>query len=184
MARHTGRLVLTPSDPRAAPDPVRLHDALTAVGLLGAPLGGPPGAYRVGPSFLALITFAGCAVHVDTEARDEGAGPFTHVRLGGPLAEAQLRVGHNTRPPRCPTCRERLADWRAALDPGQPLTCPGCATSAPACAWDWRAQAGCGRLFVDIEEVFPGEAVPTQALMGALEALGAGPWRHFYLQDP
>lgn len=184
MARHTGRLVLTPSDAWAAADRTRLHDALAAVGLLGAPLGGPPGAYRIGPQFLALITFAGCAVHIETETRDDSIRPFTHVRLGDPLAEVRLRVGRNTRLPRCPTCRERLADWRAALDLGQPLTCPACATATPACDWDWRAQAGCGRLFVDIEEVFPGEALPTQALMGALEALGAGPWRHFYLQDP
>ncbi|AGA89305.1 hypothetical protein Thimo_0446 [Thioflavicoccus mobilis 8321] len=183
MASHTGRLVLSPSDPDAAPDPTQLRDGLTDAGLLGEPILSVPGAYRVGPQFLVLITFAGCAVHLETEATGDDARPFTHVRLTGPEPESRFRQGRNTRPPRCPRCRERLSDWRSRLQPGSPLACPACGMVAPACAWDWRTQAGCGRLFVDIEEVFPGEALPTPGLMDTLAAISGHPWRYFYQQD-
>ena len=45
---------------------------------------------------------------------------------------------------------------------------------------DWRRQAGCGRLLLEVTDVFPGEAVPVSALLRGLEGLGAGPWRYFY----
>jgi hypothetical protein len=34
-----------------------------------------------------------------------------------------------------------------------------------------------------IEEVFPGEAVPSPTLLRLLADNAGGPWRHFYVQD-
>jgi hypothetical protein len=34
-----------------------------------------------------------------------------------------------------------------------------------------------------VEEVFPGEAAPTDALMRLLAEAAGTPWRHFYIQD-
>jgi hypothetical protein len=36
---------------------------------------------------------------------------------------------------------------------------------------------------VQVEEVFPGEAVPTPALMSMLERISGFRWRVFYVQD-
>lgn len=49
--------------------------------------------------------------------------------------------------------------------------------------WDWKGNAGFGRFFVQVEEIFPGEATPTTALTGVLEQATGAPWRHFYVQD-
>jgi hypothetical protein len=49
--------------------------------------------------------------------------------------------------------------------------------------WDWKQQGGFGRLFVMVEEVFPGEAVPTPGLLDLLRDLDGTPWRHFYVQE-
>jgi hypothetical protein len=38
-------------------------------------------------------------------------------------------------------------------------------------------------VFVQVEEVFPGEAVPTSALFEQLIRVSGIGWRHFYIQD-
>lgn len=64
-----------------------------------------------------------------------------------------------------------------------PIACPACGEASPPWDYDWKEQAGFGRLFVRIEEVFPGEATPTPALMALLAEATGYEWRHFYLQD-
>jgi hypothetical protein len=80
-----------------------------------------------------------------------------------------------------------LRDWRDALGAAPratgPLPCPTCGAPAPASAWDWKDAGGWARLSVWIEEVFPGEASPTDALMALLAEATGTPWRHFYIQD-
>jgi hypothetical protein len=49
--------------------------------------------------------------------------------------------------------------------------------------WDWKGNAGLGRVFVVVEEIFPGEALPSPALTDVLERLSGSPWRHFYVQE-
>ena len=63
------------------------------------------------------------------------------------------------------------------------LRCHSCGLIGPAWEWNWRRQAGFGRIFLIIEEVFPGEGQPLPGLLAALNALGVGPWQHFYVQD-
>ena len=195
MPNHTGRLVLTTVDPFAEPDAALLAGALAESGFIGAPIGSPlaerEGVYAVGPHFLDLLTFSGCAVSIaaapaNTPTSASGAA-FCSVELSRLAPSPRLLCGRNTRPPRCPVCRERLADWRrlilAAPEPPPGVTCPRCGASHPAWAWDWKEQGGFGRRFVLIEEVFPGEAVPTPRLFGVLSGAGGSGWRHFFVQD-
>lgn len=137
-----------------------------------------------GDHFLNLLVFAGCSVHVDL-APPSGGGPFTHIRLLGPFPHPRLLAGRNTRPPRCPACRDPYRDWRAALISAAIPTwiCSSCASALPAWAWDWKHQGGYGRTIIAVEEVFPGEAEPAPTLLEALQRLTATPWRHFYVQD-
>jgi len=193
MPNHTGRLVLAPRDALQAPGPDALIAGLKVARFLGSalepcldPALSPPGiparAFSAGEDFLCLITFAGCAVQVDLDA---GTGrPFCHVRIVGPSPRPLALLGGNTRPPRCPTCRAPQRDWRQRLGAADlTLVCPACATHRPAWAWDWKESGGFARLSLWIEEVFPGEAAPTDALLGLLSDLSHMPWRHFYLQD-
>ena len=192
MPSHTGRLVLTPVDATAAVDRDALIDRLTSGGLIGPGLPGMADAFSAGDALLELIAFAGCAVTLAVEpGADPGADPgaaFCHVRIP-PLARWPRPVfGRNTRGPRCPSCRARLADWRDALDqwdePRAPaLGCPGCGASAAPWQWDWKQQGGFGRCLVLVEEVFPGEAVPAPRLLDLLSAVSGSDWRYFYVQD-
>jgi hypothetical protein len=63
------------------------------------------------------------------------------------------------------------------------LACPACGHSAPPWGWDWKESAGFGRIFLTVEEVFPGEAVPAPALLDLLARITGCAWRHFYVQD-
>jgi hypothetical protein len=63
------------------------------------------------------------------------------------------------------------------------LDCPACGHSAPPWSWDWKESAGFGRIFLTVEEVFPGEAVPAPALLDLLTRITGCAWRHFYIQD-
>lgn len=189
MPNHTGRLVLAPRDPGCGPDRPRLILALASAGFLGPALGPGDDAYAVGEHFLHLVTFAGCAVRLEIEPGAGSDRPFCHVRIAGPYPEPLPLIGRNTRPPRCPTCRAPLRDWRDALagptaaGRTAALPCPACETLSPARAWDWKESGGFARLWLGVEEVFPGEAAPTDALMQILAEAALTPWRHFYLQD-
>ena len=169
--------------------------ALPADAGLGGALTQPPSpsqGFLVGEHFFDLLAFAGCAVNLRLSPTSTGE-PFTHVHLVGPLTSPLLLHGGNTRPPRCPTCRapnkalnlfpDQNPDQDLTLDPGREIPCPACGSRHPLWAWDWKGSAGCGRSFVWVEEVFPGEAEPTPTFQAALTSLTASPWRHFYIQD-
>lgn len=186
MRSHTGRLLLTMQDPFHQSDRSLLESCLVAGGFLGRPLTGRMGAFLVGDRFLHLVTFAGCSVQVALSPT--GDGPFCHIRIRGPFERPLGIKGRNTRPPRCPFCRNPLQDWKQPLemwDSGEPadIPCPACGQVNPLWAYDWKKKAGFGRLFVQVEEIFPGEAVPTPDLMRLLENSTRSEWRYFYIQD-
>lgn len=188
MPSHTGRLVLTTADPWDAPDPALVRGILSESGFIGVALSDAADAYAVGPELLSLLSFAGCAVVLPAATTGQGDGPLCHVRILGPAPTPQLMWGRNTRGPRCPVCRARLPDWPDRLPewqerPAAGQRCPSCGGAAPVLGWDWKQQGGFGRLFVLVEEVFPGEAVPTQRLLDQLTRACDSGWRHFYVQD-
>jgi len=183
---HIGRLLLATRDPHLLPDPSAVEEALAAHGFLGARLPGRTNAFLAGDRFLRLLTFAGCSVQV--ELSPTGDGPFCHVLITGPFESPRFLSGRGTRPPRCPACRNPLKKWQqtlAAWESGETanIPCPSCGETNPPWAYDWKEKAGFGRLFVQIEEVFPGEAVPTPELMKLVERVTHSEWRHFYIQN-
>ena len=190
---HTGRLILTPSDPHLAPDVDLLIEGLSQFGLLGAsvfldaPLTGEGDrTFVIGAGFLSLLIFAGCAVQIRDDRRDDGR--FSHIRIPPVSPHPRLLTGRNTRSPRCAGCREPLSNWRAlaerwAAHPHAGVRCPVCGETRPPWLWDWKQHGGFGRAFVQIEEVFPGEAVPTPTLFERLIRISGIGWRHFYIQD-
>jgi hypothetical protein len=188
MPIHTGRLLLTPIDPQAAPEAGLVIGALLGAGFIGAQLRGPERAFAVGPAFLSLLAFTGCAVAIAGDPDECGTAPCCLVRIPPLAPTPRFLWGRNTRPPRCPVCRARLQDWGRRVDgwldhPHRGATCPGCGETRPPWRWDWKGQGGFGRLFVAVEEVFPDEAVPMPRLFDVLTRASGSGWRHFYVQD-
>lgn len=61
--------------------------------------------------------------------------------------------------------------------------CAACGNRAVPSRWNWRQQAGFGLVFIQVNSIFPSEAIPTEELMSSLEKLSGGPWQYFYIQD-
>jgi hypothetical protein len=187
---HTGRLVLTPVDPHALPiDLQAILERLRDIGFMSEAIAGDSPRYRLGEQFVQLVTFMGCSPFVALEP-GEGDAPFCHLSILGPFDHPRLLCGRNTTPPRCEVCRKRLADWRSTIhqwrmgNATSPTACPHCGHLQDPVSYDWRESAGWGRLFLCVENIFPQEAMPTQALLNQLQgATSELPWRYFYQQE-
>jgi DNA-directed RNA polymerase subunit RPC12/RpoP len=186
---HTGRLVLTPQDPYMLPDePEALLTRLHEIGLIDGVLQGELG-YLLGERFMQLVNFMGCSPYIRLQPGRSNE-PFCHLRLDGPHSRPILLYGKNTQPPRCETCRKRLSDWQASFESwlksanGWQSSCPHCGHRQDPVTYDFRQSAGCGRLFLFIENIFPQEAIPSAALLDTLkQACNEKAWRYFYQQD-
>jgi hypothetical protein len=187
---HTGRLVLTPESPYQIPkDLAALIADLHEIGFISAPLVGSGERYLLGDNFMQLVTFMGCSPFIQLEP---GAPeqPFCHFAIDGPSTRPRLLCGKNTTPPRCANCRKRLTEWHSTFEiwrqqaPGWQANCPHCGHAQDPATYDFRQSAGCGRLFLLLENIFPQEAIPAPALLDRLKtASGGHPWHYFYQQD-
>lgn len=187
------RLVLHPRAPEQAPSTNALAAALAGVGLLGAEL-----VYRgeryycAGERFLDLVVFLGCSPVIELAPQTDAAGEplmagFCHVHLPPACPAPRLWRGDPRVRPRCPHCREGIADPLPvpALAPGSAeLLCPACGRASAVAALDWRRSAAIACRFVEIGGIYPQEAIPAEGLLTALEAVGAGPWDYFYAGGP
>lgn len=186
----SGRMFLTPSSPEAHSSLEQVAHQLQTAGLLGETDPSAANRYRIGAGLFDLVAFTGCAVQLGA---DLNLPPALEVQLEGPFATPQRRSGRNARPPRCPICSKALADWEQQLrsspnaarleEAEEHLRCDACNAQEPGWTWNWGRHAGYGSLFVALEPIFPGEGRPLPKLFTVLEAVGIGPWRHFYVHD-
>ncbi len=187
-AKRTGRLSLTPVGADLAPQRDAVLTCLQDLELIADSFAADDSSFLIGEGFLRHISFMGCSPHIELAPPEDGSA-FCHVRIEGPLAEPALRVGDNAQPPRCPSCRARLGDWREQVSAWQagPLLeqveCGKCGRRSRPVDLVWRHSAGSGRLFVHIEDVFPSEAVPVPGLLQGLQKASGTPWDYFYTRD-
>lgn len=179
-------LLLYPADPDFAPASVDdLAYILRDMGLIGEAWGEPDARrYLIGEHFLQLVSFLGCAPAIELAPGAEGAA-FCHIGISPVTPAPEFRADNRDVMPRCPHCRQRLAGWPAWIegwqrDPGYRSRCPECDTSLSPMELDWRESAGFGRIFVSIFNVYPREALPTEALLNRLQQATAQAWRWFY----
>lgn len=185
----TGRLLLAPDSLERMPPAPLVVACLRETGFVGRPLDvGNLDVFLVGDNFLQLITFMGCSPHIELEPPGDG-GSFCHIRLIGPLPDLQLMRGENTQPPRCVQCRGRLSDWQeqvagwCAHPERCDVLCPRCGHRQRPVELGWRRNAGFGRLFVAVEDIFPGEAVPVPSFLQGLQKTTGVVWNYFYIRD-
>ena len=191
QGHNSGCLILAPDASNTViPEFATLLTYLQDSQFIGMPLDEHCGAgsFRVGEAFLQLITFMGCSPYIELEPPANG-GPFCYIRLEGPWVDPRLRYGHDTQGPRCHACRHRLPDWREFLTLwlAQPqamiVECPRCGHKQRPLDLGWRREAGFGRLFIVVENIFPSEAAPVPRLLTGLERAIGIPWQYFYIRE-
>jgi hypothetical protein len=183
------KLVLHAADPlHTLVNPAVLIEALAGIGLTGAALPAPNAAFEAGEAFLSLITFLGCSPQVEFQPADEMqrvAGHYCHVRYALALAEPVFRAAPGRLQPRCRHCRTPVADW-SGLVQGWPhqapphADCAQCGQPLRAAELNWRQAAGFGCWFVEIWNIHPHEAVPSEQLIAVLEREADTLVRYFY----
>ncbi len=173
-------LFLAPQDPFADASGHAVSQVLRELKIIGDPLGDD--LYRAGDNFSRHVVFAGCSPHLVMEPPEGGSRRFCHVALHGPFAQPKLVTGPNTVKPRCPHCRKRFDDWREHLQQwlrnGQQVRCEHCGTVNSVHTIDWREHALSGRYLIELRNVFPGEATPSDVFLQTLEQESKMPWRY------
>jgi len=176
----TSSLYLAPADPNSAPDTQRVRQALADLDIIAGKLG--PASYRAGEGFSRHVIFAGCSPYLVMQPPEDGSLNFCHVALHGPYAGPRLVTGPNTVKPRCPGCRARFNDWREHLQAWQAgierASCSSCGQQCSPSELDWRNHAISARVLVELRNVFPGEASPSDQLMYGLKTATGEDWRH------
>jgi hypothetical protein len=173
-------LYLAPDDYLAAPPRDGIIDLLRELAIIAEPL--PDNSFHAGDGFSRHVIFAGCSPYLVMQPPTDGSRQFCHVAVHGPWPGPRLVTGPNTVKPRCPACRARFSDWQSHLEswrqPGAIAHCDSCGSEHPPVALDWRSHAIAGRLLVELRNVFPGEAGPSDSLMQRLEGATGLAWRY------
>lgn len=192
------KLILLPADPQAAiRDYNGLATGLQEIGLIGNASTCTLGTfYPVGDRFLQLVSFLGCSPMIelappaDTALLDTAVAEasFCHATLSC-MPAMQFRADPQTRPPRCPQCGQAEPDWETHIrqwraNPAQTQwTCKACDYHGELTGWDFRKNAGFGKVFVEIRGIYPSEAVPGDALLNTLRTVTGNPWHYMYIKE-
>ena len=183
-------LVLYVRDPAYIPASfIEIEQALQQVGLIGQPWGDDSQhRYLIGERFLSLVTFLGCAPAIELDPPACGDAEFCHVGISEIYSTPQFLADSQDVLPRCPHCRKRYEGWQSAInswrtDPAFQAQCPACHKTMSPMEFDWRQSAGFGHFFVSIYNIYPREAIPTEALLLALGKTTNQTWDYFYIRE-
>lgn len=144
--------------------------------------------YLIGEDFLKLLTFLGCAPHIEIAPPEQLSNwvNFCYVEIRQ-FQQPHYFKGLNKPKCSCPHCRSRvvnaLPDMSQWLPGTLTLTCPKCQQSVLAEALNWRHGAGFGQFFIMVNSVYPSEAVPTDKLMALLHTISNEHWDYFYFEQ-
>ena len=158
-------------------------DALRDEGLIGPPTAGTDtDEFLAGDRFMERVMFLGCSPQLVLEPSPAGDGQqLCYIRLHC-YKEVRFLCSSQRPAVRCDSCRApaRLSDPELH---DAVYRCEKCGRESLYSALDWRQGAGFGRFFIEINGVYPHEAVPSDALLNGLGALSNCRWKYFYMQD-
>mgnify|MGYP001068249551 CR=1 FL=1 len=134
--------------------------------------------YYSGERFLDYIAYMGCAPAIQFEATD-GNHDFCFIKLHQYDVARLIYSNAQSRAPHCPACNKPVRNWQHNMN-ATTILCDSCNTSSGIEKFDWRKLAGYARLFIEITDIFPKEAIPQQILLDKLSALSGTDWQYFY----
>lgn len=180
-------LILHVREPAYVPASITvIEQLLLQVGLIGKPWGdSAQRRYLIGEHFLQLVTFLGCAPAIELAPPANGNTEFCHVGISDITAVPGFMADSRDVLPRCPHCRKRYTNWQSAIqswrrDPTYQTQCSTCQQKLSPMELDWRQSAGFGHFFISIFNIYPREAIPTEALLLALGKATDKTWDYFY----
>jgi hypothetical protein len=136
--------------------------------------------FQAGERFLKLVTFLGCSPQIVLDPELAGAGQaLCYIRLIS-YREVTLLTGKSKPAVRCPKCRA-IVELSNAGSFAAPYQCQQCGNTSRVSDLDWRQTAGFGRCFIEINGIYPHEAVPADNLLNALKDYSHCQWKYFYI---
>lgn len=139
----------------------------------------PAAGYSIGDAFLNQIAFMGCAPTIKMAAENETDTQFCHIKIYQHDTARLISSKIQIRPPQCPRCKKPVDDWQDKLT-DRTLYCEQCKTASDIEQFNWRKMAGFSRLFIEITDIFPKEAIPQTTLLDDLYQLTGIRWQYFY----
>ncbi len=156
-------------------------NSLQEMGLLGQPIYPGKDRFLTGERFLQLISFVGCSTNVCLAPKTDQDTGYCHLIIKGPFSQPRLFWGKNKRPPRCPACKETISDREDNID-NWTIRCSKCGNTTKLEDINWGRQAGYGHIFIEISNVFSGEARPVHDLLVNLGQLTDSKWDYFFAE--
>jgi hypothetical protein len=156
-----------------------LIESLKTMGLLGSLLNSKNELFLTGEKFLQLISFVGCSTSVCLTPNGSHDQEFCKLAVNGPLSQPLLIWDKNSRPPTCPKCKNPIENWKESIE-NSTLKCNQCGNESQLEEISWGKKAGYGRIFIEINNIFPGEARPVPDLLASLNRSTGTEWSYFY----
>ncbi len=177
-----GKLTLYSGNTESSlPETDALIDCLREIGLIGKPLDTYKNRFLTGENFLHLISFVGCSTSICLAPTTGDDSEFCHLTIKGPFENPRLFLDKNSRPPRCHTCKKSTANWQDHIE-NQAIKCVECGNLTRLEDISWGRSAGYGRIFIEIYNIFPGEAQPVPDLLARLGNLSGSVWSYFFTE--
>jgi len=189
MSQSLPSLLLYPADSQYQIDSsTSLVRSLQAAGLIGEPLADLPGErYQAGPAFLQHISFLGCSPAVEFEPEQPGSEQFCHVGIEY-SDQLQFHGGPNQVQVHCRECRSRETQWQDIISgwrddrENHVYTCPECGAETHAIELNWRKTGAFARVFIELFNIYPHEAVPTDGILQLLRKETGVEWKYIYVR--
>jgi len=180
-----GSLFLCPSQSDFTLDNVSgLVSALQEAGFISHPLHTTQenNAFFSGDHYLDYIAYLGCSPSIQFDISSINGDPnsnFCHVKIHLYDTEKLIVSQQQARAPHCPKCSKPVKNWQDNLT-GEQILCDQCNSLSAIKDYNWRKMAGYGRLFIEITDIFPKEAIPQQLLLEKLKNISKTDWVYFY----
>lgn len=134
--------------------------------------------YFCGDRYLDHIAYMGCAPAIQFQASDDNDN-FCFIKIHQHDSAKLIHSQTQSRAPHCPACQKPVKDWTDSKT-SSTIRCSHCYATSNIEKFNWRKMAGFARLFIEITDVFPKEAVPQQLLLDKLLSISKTDWLYFY----
>lgn len=142
--------------------------------------------YLAGDSFLQQVSFLGCSPTLKVFPDNDRDTDYCRITIPTTSGHIKYKSGHRDNVPRCPGCRKAgqfpeslIQQWHVDKK-NINIFCNHCKQSSPLYHLDWRRNAGFYNFYIGVSNIFPKEAIPSQALLDWLANISNRDWKYFY----